>query len=62
MLKRVAPCLLGVSGASGSYVTVLRSTVLEPWVAQTTKGSFVDLIEHQFPQAVYDSLFRFSYP
>jgi glutamate/tyrosine decarboxylase-like PLP-dependent enzyme len=50
--------LLGISGASGSYITVLRSTVLEPWIAKTTTGSFLDVIEHEFRQAVSDSLFR----
>ncbi|BAZ23069.1 group II decarboxylase family protein [Kalymmatonema gypsitolerans NIES-4073] len=50
--------LLGVSGATGSSITVLRSTVLEPWLAETSKGSFLDVLEHEFRQAVADSLFR----
>ncbi|KAB8331090.1 decarboxylase [Scytonema tolypothrichoides VB-61278] len=50
--------LLGVSGASGSSITVLRSTVLDPWLAETSKGSFLDVLEHEFRQAVSDSLFR----
>ena len=50
--------LLGVSGASGSSITVLRSTVLDPWLSETSKGSFLDILEHEFRQAVSDSLFR----
>ncbi|MEC4815260.1 MAG: pyridoxal-dependent decarboxylase [Scytonema sp. PMC 1069.18] len=50
--------LLGVSDAPGSSITVLRSTVLDPWLAETSKGSFLDVIEHEFRQAVSDSMFR----
>jgi hypothetical protein len=48
--------LLGVSGASGSSITVLRSTVLNPWQTETSKGSFLDVIENEFRQAVSDFL------
>lgn len=34
--------LLGVSGAAGSSVTVLRSAVLNPWPIETSQGSFLD--------------------
>lgn len=50
--------LLGVAGASGSSITVLRSTVLDPWLVETAKGSFLEVIEHELRQAVSDSLFR----
>ncbi|MEH2184473.1 pyridoxal-dependent decarboxylase [Nostoc sp.] len=50
--------LLGISGVTGSSITVLRSTVLDPWLAETLKGSFIDILEHEFRQAVADSLFR----
>jgi hypothetical protein len=50
--------LLGVSGAVGSCITVLRSTILDPWLAETAKGSFLDVLEHEFRQAVSDALFR----
>ncbi|MEI2583089.1 hypothetical protein [Scytonema sp. PRP1] len=48
--------LLGVSGATGSSITVFRSTVLEPWLTETSKGSFLDVLEHEFRQAVSDFL------
>ncbi|MEH2162955.1 MAG: EF-hand domain-containing protein [Nostoc sp.] len=50
--------LLGVSGANGSSITVLRSTVLDPWLAETSKGSFLNVLQHEFRQAGSDSLFR----
>ncbi len=50
--------LLGVSNAPGSSITVLRSTVLDPWLTETSKSSFLNLIEHELRNCVSDSLFR----
>ncbi len=49
---------LGVTGVQGAPVTVLRSTVLDPWLAETSKGSFLDVLENEFRQAVSQALFR----
>jgi hypothetical protein len=36
---------LGVSGSSGTSITVLRSVVMDPWVTETPSGSFIDVLE-----------------
>ncbi|MFN6474435.1 MAG: pyridoxal phosphate-dependent decarboxylase family protein [Nostoc sp. SerVER01] len=47
---------LGVSGSLGSSITVLRSVVMNPWLTETTKGSFLDVLEDEFRQAVSKAL------
>jgi hypothetical protein len=47
---------LGVSGSAGSSVTVLRSVVMDPWLTETTKGSFLDVLEDEFRKAVSKAL------
>lgn len=47
---------LGLVGSVGSRVTVLRSAVMDPWVTETTKGSFIDTLEEEFRKAVTSSL------
>jgi glutamate/tyrosine decarboxylase-like PLP-dependent enzyme len=37
---------LGVGSSEGSVITVLRSVVMDPWVTETTAGSFIDTLEH----------------
>lgn len=47
---------LGVEKSTGTSVTVLRSVVMDPWVTETTKGSFLDILENEFRKAVTESL------
>jgi glutamate/tyrosine decarboxylase-like PLP-dependent enzyme len=47
---------LGVGGSPGSSITVLRSVVMDPWVTETTKGSFLDVLEAEFRKAVSQAL------
>jgi glutamate/tyrosine decarboxylase-like PLP-dependent enzyme len=43
---------LGVAGSPGRKITVLRSVVMDPWITETTKGSFLDILEAEFRKAV----------
>jgi glutamate/tyrosine decarboxylase-like PLP-dependent enzyme len=47
---------LGVSGSPGSTVTVLRSVVMDPWITETTRGSFLEVLENEFRKAVSQAL------
>ena len=47
---------LGVAGSAGSRVTVLRSVVMDPWITETQKGSFLDVLEGEFRKAVLAAL------
>lgn len=47
---------LGVGGSVGTSITVLRSVVMDPWVTETSKGSFLDVLENEFRQAVTKAL------
>jgi hypothetical protein len=47
---------LGVAGSPGASITVLRSVVMDPWLTETTKGSFLDVLEGEFRQAVANAL------
>ena len=47
---------LGVSGSADSSITVLRSVVMDPWITETTKGSFLDVLENEFRKAVSEAL------
>ncbi|HLO85859.1 MAG TPA: pyridoxal-dependent decarboxylase [Nostocaceae cyanobacterium] len=49
---------LGVANSPGSTITVLRSTVLDPWLVETADGSFLDVIEKEFRDAISKALFR----
>lgn len=51
---------LGVTGKPGTPITVLRTTVMDPWFTETKKGSFLDVIEYEFRQAVSQALFKDS--
>ncbi len=51
---------LGVSGSPSDSITVLRSTVMEPWLTETTKGSFLDVLEYEFRQVISKALLRDS--
>jgi hypothetical protein len=54
-------CRLGVGASAGDSITVLRSVVMDPWVTETTKGSFIDILEHEFRTAVTESLKELGY-
>ncbi|QDS94739.1 L-2,4-diaminobutyrate decarboxylase [Roseimaritima multifibrata] len=47
---------LGVGQSAGDIVTVLRSVVMDPWVTETSKGSFIDVLEAEFRKAVNGAL------
>jgi glutamate/tyrosine decarboxylase-like PLP-dependent enzyme len=47
---------LGVGDSAGASVTVLRSVVMDPWITETTKGSFLDVLEDEFRKAVTEAL------
>jgi hypothetical protein len=49
---------LGVGDSPGDTVTVLRSTVMGPWLTETAKGSFLDVIEEELRSALSKALFR----
>src|SRR5437870_1045836 len=42
---------LGVN-KEAEVVTVLRSVVMNPWVTETSEGSFIDILEREFRRAV----------
>ena len=43
---------MGVTPSAGNVITVLRSVVMDPWVTETSKGSFIDVLETEFRKAV----------
>jgi hypothetical protein len=47
---------MGVSRSEGSVITVLRSVVMDPWVTETVRGSFIDILEGEFRRAVTQAL------
>lgn len=47
---------LGVGGSEGDTITVLRSVVMDPWVTETTRGSFLDVLEREFRAAAAAAL------
>jgi glutamate/tyrosine decarboxylase-like PLP-dependent enzyme len=47
---------LGVAGSPGGVMTVLRSVVMDPWVTETSHGSFLDVLEREFRRAVSAAL------
>ncbi|BAZ22773.1 group II decarboxylase family protein [Kalymmatonema gypsitolerans NIES-4073] len=51
---------LGVSSSADPSITVLRSVVMDPWITETTKGSFLDVLEDEFRKAVYAALEEIS--
>ncbi|NER38695.1 MAG: decarboxylase [Oscillatoria sp. SIO1A7] len=60
-MKNYCARLLGDAKAiaqKGSIITVLRSVIMDPWVTETTKGSFIDVLEEEFRKAVETVLFQ----
>ncbi|MRG95250.1 pyridoxal-dependent decarboxylase [Polyangium spumosum] len=51
---------LGVSSSSGTTVTVLRSTTMEPWILETPEGSMLDVLENELRDAIFKSMMRDS--
>jgi glutamate/tyrosine decarboxylase-like PLP-dependent enzyme len=49
---------LGVGNSPGDTVTVLRSTVMDPWLTETARGSFLDVFEEELRSALSKALFR----
>lgn len=47
---------LGVAGSPGSTITVLRSVVMDPWITETAKGSFLGVLEAEFRKAIQQAL------
>jgi hypothetical protein len=37
-------------------MTVLRSVVMDPWVTETSQGSFIDVLEQEFRKALASAL------
>ncbi|HZQ44649.1 MAG TPA: hypothetical protein VFA99_15455 [Acidobacteriaceae bacterium] len=50
---------MGVGKSEGSIVTVLRSVVMDPWVTETERGSFIDILEAEFRAAVTEAMTMF---
>ena len=60
-MKNYCARLLGDAKAieeKGSTITVLRSVIMDPWVTETTKGSFIDVLEEEFRNAAETVLFQ----
>jgi glutamate/tyrosine decarboxylase-like PLP-dependent enzyme len=51
---------LGVTGSTGTSVTVLRSVVMDPWVSDTSAGSFIDILEAEIRKAATAALAAIS--
>jgi hypothetical protein len=47
---------LGVGDSPGDIITVLRSTVMDPWLAESTQGSFLDIVEEELRLALSKAL------
>ena len=47
---------LGVAGSTTDSITVLRSVVMDPWITETAKGSFIDTLENELRKAVLAAL------
>jgi hypothetical protein len=47
---------LGVGDSPGDTVTVLRSTVMDPWLTKSAKGSFLDIVEEELRSALAKAL------
>ena len=47
---------LGITQPTGNIMTVLRSVVMDPWVTETSQGSFIDVLEQEFRKAIASAL------
>ncbi|WP_438043435.1 pyridoxal-dependent decarboxylase [Sorangium sp. So ce128] len=51
---------LGVSASLGSTVTVLRSTMMAPWLLESPDGSILDVLELELRDAIFKAMMRDS--
>ncbi|WP_437614602.1 pyridoxal-dependent decarboxylase [Sorangium sp. So ce834] len=51
---------LGVSASPGSTVTVLRSTMMAPWLLESPDGSILDVLEFELRDAIFKAMMRDS--
>jgi len=51
---------LGVGDSPGNSITVLRSTVMNPWLTEDEEDSFLDMLEAEFREAISKAMFRDS--
>ncbi|KYF87182.1 decarboxylase [Sorangium cellulosum] len=51
---------LGVGESEGNTITVLRSTVLNPWLTEDEEDSFLDMLEAEFREAISRAMLRDS--
>ncbi|WP_437986198.1 pyridoxal-dependent decarboxylase [Sorangium sp. So ce117] len=51
---------LGVAASLGSTVTVLRSTVMAPWLPESPEGSILDVLEIELRDAIFKAMMRDS--
>jgi glutamate/tyrosine decarboxylase-like PLP-dependent enzyme len=47
---------LGVGDSPGDIITVLRSTVMDPWLTESAQGSFLEIIEEELRLALAKAL------
>ena len=47
---------LGVGDSPGDVITVLRSTVMDPWLTESVKGSFLEIVEEELRSALSKAL------
>jgi glutamate/tyrosine decarboxylase-like PLP-dependent enzyme len=47
---------LGVGDSPGDVITVLRSTVMDPWLTESARGSFLEIIEEELQLALSKAL------
>ena len=51
---------LGVNDPKGDCITVLRSTIMDPWIGSTKGDEFIDLFEQELRNALAQSLLENS--
>jgi hypothetical protein len=51
---------LGVSDSTGKSITILRSTVMDPWITEAKGRPFIDIIEEEFRKAISQALLQDS--
>ncbi|WP_437676831.1 pyridoxal-dependent decarboxylase [Sorangium sp. So ce131] len=51
---------LGVSASLGSTVTVLRSTMMAPWLLESPEGCILDVLELELRDAIFKAMMRDS--
>ncbi len=49
---------LQVGGSPGDSITILRSTVMDPWITEAKGRPFIDIIEEEFRKAISQALLQ----